>query len=282
MSEQAKKSVVPVPAATVLLIRDAGDGIEVFMVERSNRMHFASALVFPGGLVDPEDSDPSLLARCDGIEGLSENEAALRVAAVRETFEECGVVLARHSDVETVLEGEEAHSFYNKYHVALNAGELEWREIVSKENLRLCCDRLEYFAHWITPEGRPKRFDTHFFLARMPRRQKAEHDGSESVHSIWVRPPEAVAAGESGDRNVMFPTRLNLELLEQNNNVDDAMNVTMEREIVTVLPQSKPLSERDDHRIMSIPEAAGYGSGKFLVDGDSISPIEDCRRKSHD
>ncbi len=275
MSEKAKKMLLPVPAATVLLIRDSDEGVEVFMVERSNRMHFASARVCPGGLVDPEDSDPSLLARCDGIEGLSETEAALRVAGVRETFEECGVVLARHSEVETVLEGQEAQDFYKKYHAALNAGELEWGDIVSIENLRLCCDRLAYFAHWITPEGRPKRFDTHFFLARMPRRQKAEHDGSESVHSIWVRPPEAIAAGESGDRNVMFPTRLNLELLEQNSTVDDAIDVTTERDIVTVLPESTPLSERDDHRIMSIPKAAGYGSGKFLVDGDSITPIED-------
>lgn len=275
MSEQSKNTATPVPAATVLLIRDAEDGVEVFMVERSHRMHFASALVFPGGLVDPEDSDPSLLTRCDGIDGLTEAEAALRVAGVRETFEECGVVLARHADVETVLEGNEAHGFYEKYHSALNAGDVEWGEIVAKEDLRLCCDRLAYFAHWITPLGRPKRFDTHFFLARMPRRQKAEHDGSESVHSVWVRPPEAVAAGESGERNVMFPTRLNLELLEQNGTVDDAMSVAAGREVVTVLPKSKPIDGNDDHRIMTIPEAAGYGSGRFLVDGDKISPLTD-------
>ena len=109
----------------------------------------------------------------------------------------------------------------------------------------------------------------------MPRRQKAEHDSSESVHSVWVRPPEAVAAGESGERNVMFPTRLNLELLEQNGTVDDAMSVAAGREVVTVLPKSKPIDGNDAHRIMTIPEAAGYGSGRFLVDGDKISPLTD-------
>jgi len=275
MADEKKKPATPVPAATVLLIRDTDDGIEVFMVERSNRMHFASALVFPGGLVDPEDSEDRLLSRCDGIEGISTEEAALRIAGVRETFEECGVVLARHSSVETVLEGDEAQAFFDKYHTALNAGDVEWGEIVAKEDLVLCCDRLAYFAHWITPEGRPKRFDTHFFLARMPCRQHAAHDGNESVQSVWMRPPSAIEAGERDERNVMFPTRLNLELLEHNKTVEDAMAVTADRTIVTVLPKSKPIDGNDDHRIMMIPEAAGYGSGKFLVDGGKVLPIAD-------
>lgn len=274
MSDKMKSPPIPVPAATVLLIRDGEEGVEVFMVERSNRMHFASALVFPGGLVDPEDSEEALIGRCDGVAGLSQEAAALRIAGVRETFEECGVVLARHSSKETVLEGDEAAAFYDTYHGPLNAGEIGWSEIIEKEDLMLCCDRLAYFAHWITPESRPKRFDTHFFLARMPRRQNAVHDGNESVHSVWVRPPAAIAAGESGERNVMFPTRLNLELLDRNETVDTAMAVTSEREVVTVLPKSKPI-DGDAHREMTIPEAAGYGSGRFLVNGDKISPIRD-------
>ena len=274
MPDENKKPAIPVPAATVLLIRDGDEGIEVFMVERNSRMHFASALVFPGGLVDPEDTDDALIARCDGVAGLSKDEAALRIAGVRETFEECGVVLARHTSVKTVLEGDEAAAFYDKYHVALNKGDVGWGEIIEKEDLILCCDRMAYFAHWITPEGRPKRFDTHFFLARMPRRQNAVHDGNESVQSVWVRPPSAVEAGEKGERNVMFPTRLNLELLEVNANVEAAMEVTVGREIVTVLPRSKEV-DGDAHRIMTIPEAAGYGSGRFLVNGDKISPIVD-------
>jgi len=274
MPNQNKTPVTPVPAATVLLIRDGDEGLEVFMVERSNRMHFASALVFPGGKVDPEDSDATLLERCDGIEGLDAGAAALRIAAVRETFEECGVVLARHSSVETVLEGDEAAAFYDQYHVALNAGDVGWEEIIQKEDLILCCDRLAYYAHWITPEGRPKRFDTHFFLARMPRRQHAVHDGGESVHSVWVRPPSAIAAGERGDRNVMFPTRLNLEMLERSDSVDAAIAEANAREIVTVLPKTHFI-EGDEHRVMTIPAAAGYGSGRFLVKGDKITPMAD-------
>lgn len=274
MPDRPKTPVIPVPAATVLLIRDGEAGLEVFMVERSDRMHFASALVFPGGKVDAEDADAGLLARCDGIDGLSPAEAALRVAAVRETFEECGVVLARHATVETVLEGDEAAAFYAKYHAPLNAGTAAWGDIVAAEGLRLCCDRLSYFAHWITPEGRPKRFDTHFFLARMPRRQNAVHDGSESVHSVWVRPPDAVEAGARGDRNVMFPTRLNLELLERNDSVDAAIRAAAGRAIVTVLPKTHTI-DGDAHRIMTIPPEAGYGASRFLVKGDAITPIEE-------
>lgn len=274
MPDDRKNPVTPVPAATVLLIRDGAEGLEVFMVERSDRMHFASALVFPGGKVDDEDSDPGLLGRCDGIEGLSSAAAALRVAAVRETFEECGVVLARRSSVATVLEGDEAAAFYGKYHARLNAGEVAWDDIIVAEDLVLCCDRLTYFAHWITPEGRPKRFDTHFFLARMPRRQHAVHDGGESVLSVWVRPPDAIAAGERGDRNVMFPTRLNLELLERSNSVDEAIAEAAGRPIVTVLPKSQAI-DGDSHRIMTIPPEAGYGASRFLVKGDAITPIRE-------
>ena len=275
MEDDKKKPVTPVPAATVLLIRDTDQGLEVFMVERNNRMHFASALVFPGGLVDPEDFEERLLTRCDGIEGLSADEAALRIAGVRETFEECGVVLARHSSAETVLEGDEAQAFYDKYHASLNAGDVEWGEIVEQEDLVLCCDRFAYFAHWITPEGRPKRFDTHFFLARMPRRQHAAHDGNESVQSVWVLPKNAIEAGERDERNVMFPTRLNLELLDHNGTVEQAMEVTNARDVVTVLPKSKLIDTNIDHRVMTIPLAAGYGSEKFLVDGGKILPIEE-------
>ena len=94
------------------------------------------------------------------------------------------------------------------------------------------------------------------------------------MQSVWVRPPSAVEAGEKGERNVMFPTRLNLELLEVNATVEAAMEVTVGREIVTVLPRSKEV-DGDAHRIMTIPEAAGYGSGRFLVNGDKISPIVD-------
>ena len=99
----------------------------------------------------------------------------------------------------------------------------------------------------------------------MPRRQKAEHDGSESVHSVWVRPPEAVAAGESGERNVMFPTRLNLELLEQNGTVDDAMSVASGREVVTVLPKSKPIDGNDpqDHDYSRGRRYAGAFPGRW-------------------
>ncbi len=254
--------VFPVPAATVLLIRDGAEGIEVFLVERGSGLHFGSALVFPGGKVDPEDGEPAIFERCDGLDSLSAEEAALRVAAVRETFEESGVILARRAGCETVLEEDEAAAFYERYHGLLNAGKAEWLAVVMAEDLILCCDRLAYFAHWITPADRPRRFDTHFFLARAPRRQKAIHDGGESVHSAWMRCAEAVESGESGRHNVMFPTRLNLERLGRSANVDVAMALAEQESVVTVLPTSQP---QKDGRIMTIPAAAGYGASQFLV-----------------
>ena len=273
MPNDTEKSVVPIPASTVLLIRDIDDGLEVFMVERSSKMHFASALVFPGGMVDPEDSEAAVLERTDGIEGLSAAAAALRIAAVRETFEESGVVLARHAGVETVLEGDEAAAFYEKYHAPLNAGDVDWPEIVVAEDLILSCDRLAYFAHWITPEGRPKRFDTHFFLARMPRRQNAVHDGGESVHSVWVRPADGRALGESGERNVMFPTQMNLSKLSSSETVDAAIEAANANEVVTVQPKPQYI-DGDRDRVMAIPAEAGYGAARFRFTDNKLIPVD--------
>ena len=169
----------PVPArlaATVLMVRDGGSGLEVFMVKRHRQIEFASgALVFPGGAVDPGDGEIAA-ARFD------DRERAMRIAAVRETFEESGVLLARARGAAGWLAGERAGK------IAAKHGGRAFTEIVAAENLELGLDALILFAHWITPKGLPKRFDTHFYIVAAPADQVARHDGpSRSTPSGSIR-----------------------------------------------------------------------------------------------
>ena len=156
-------------AATVLMVRDGASGLEVFMVKRHRQIEFASgALVFPGGAVDPGDRDIAAA-------GFDDRERAMRVAAIRETFEESGVLLARVGGAAGWLEGERAETFARQYQGRAFA------EAVAAESLELGLKSLILFAHWITPRALPKRFDTHFYIVAAPAGQIARHDGSESV-----------------------------------------------------------------------------------------------------
>ena len=159
-----KRPFSPLPSSTILLVRDGNDGLEVFMVVRHHKIDFASgALVFPGGKVDPQDGWPDMRTFCDGAEGLADESLSLRIAAIREVFEECGILLARKDGQNTLLNATQLKSL-EIYRNALNKKEVDMQTFVSKENLRLACDQLHHFAHWVSPEMLPKRFDTHFYL----------------------------------------------------------------------------------------------------------------------
>jgi 8-oxo-dGTP pyrophosphatase MutT (NUDIX family) len=226
------------PASTVLLLRDGAAGMEVFMVVRHHQIDFASgALVFPGGRVEPADA---VIAGGD-------EAGAFRVAAVRETWEECGVLLARPG-VAPPAEGE-------------FAAMLAARALVPD------IGAMAHFAHWITPIPVPKRFDTHFFLAAAPADQDALHDGHEAVDSVWIRPRDALAAAEDGSRKVVFPTRMNLLKLARHDSVAEAFAAARATPVVTVMPEMRMGPEG---RILRIPAAAGYGGEEFLA-GDPPS-----------
>ena len=226
-------------AATVLLVRDAaGGGLEVFMVERHHQIDFATgALVFPGGKVDDADTDPRLRARCAGAEALDDAALALRVAAIRETFEECGVLLA--------------HGL-----ARAPAADPDFTGLVLRESLALACDRLVPFAHWITPEVVPKRFDTYFFLAAAPADQLALHDGRESVDSLWIAPAAALGEAEAGRRTIIYPTLMNLARLAQARDVADAFARAAAQPVVTVQPALAVGA--GGKRELRIPADAGY------------------------
>ncbi|RTM09355.1 MAG: NUDIX hydrolase [Bradyrhizobiaceae bacterium] len=245
------------PASTILLLRDGekADGtgrgeVEVFMMVRHHQIEFNSgALVFPGGSVDAGDNE--IVARSDlysGGEGLTESDRGFRIAAIRETFEESGILLARE--------------IADKHRVALNEHKVSFLSILADNNLQLALDTLVPYAHWITPEGMPKRFDTWFFLAAAPPDQLGAHDGRESTDSIWVSPREAVEGGENGRFKLPFPTTRNLIRLAKQPTVQAAMDHARGLSIVTVMPV---MTKTETGRQLRIPREAGYDGEVFEV-----------------
>lgn len=249
-------------SATVLLARDGAEGLELFMVVRHHEIDFASgALVFPGGSLDSSDRDPRITALSDGIGDLDPDTVALRVAAAREAFEECGVLLARDR-AGSMVDGARATALGDLYRTDLEAGRIGMSDIAEREGLRLALDTLVPFAHWITPTHMPKRFDTHFFLAPAPADHVLAHDGREAVDSIWISPERALHEADAGQRTVIFPTRLNLEKAGRLGTVEDAIRQCRASPVVTVMPR---MEKRGERRIMHIPLDAGYGACEFEV-----------------
>ena len=263
MEHKDYSQVVAKPAATVLLVRDSDDGIEVFMVKRHHKIDFASgAMVFPGGKVDGADAEQCLREYCADADKFDDVELALRVAAVRETFEECGVLLARPRGSRELVDAKrlaELQGWAKKLHgnVATMA------DFAAAENLELALDELAYFAHWVTPPLVHKRFDTHFYLVKAPIDQIAVHDGSESVESEWAKPGTIVAAADADDVRLVFATRLNLIKLGGFGDAGSALAATRAATIVTVSPKLE--SFVDGVRTLRIPLAAGYGGEIFEV-----------------
>lgn len=253
MSES--KTIVPaVPAATIVLLRPAPPTFEMFMIVRHHQIDFASgALVFPGGKVDHGDADPQVAACCDGANA-DPTLRAIQVGAIREAFEECGVLLACPEGSRDLVDGARLAEL-DHYRDLIHGGELTLLEFLEKESLRLACDRLVPFAHWITPEMMPKRFDTHFFLVAAPADHVAVHDGHESVDSVWIDPAQAVADANTGSRTIIFPTLRNIAKLAAADSVEDAISRARDQPVVTVMPW---MEKRDDGTYLRIPEAAGY------------------------
>jgi 8-oxo-dGTP pyrophosphatase MutT (NUDIX family) len=246
------ETVTPRLASTVLLVRDGAGGLEVFMVVRHHKIDFASgALVFPGGSVDPGDyeiaADP---ARCGATAGLDEQRRALRVAAVRETFEECGVLLARPRGSTELIDGTRCAA------IAARAPGRAFGELIAAEDLTLALDALTPFAHWITPPIMSKRFDTHFYIVAAPADQAAMHDGSESVDSTWINPRRALVDAEAGTYTMVFATRLNVQMLAESADAAAAVAAARARRIVTVEPKAV---KSETGFTLTIPGEAGYG-----------------------
>jgi len=237
---------VPRPAATVILVRPATQrGLCVYMTRRSAKSRFMPEVhVFPGGAVDPEDRDVVAQGR---IVGAAHGPAAeLTVAALRELFEEAGILIA--SDARGNL-------------VALDDGELAalraeraagapFAELLARHALRLDARELAYYSNWVTPERERIRFDAHFFLARAPEKQIARADAVEVHDGEWIAPADALARAARGEFAIIFPTRMHLERLAAFDDVDALFAHARERVVRPVMPV-----EREDGAIAFASEA---------------------------
>tara|TARA_B100001964_G_scaffold245551_1_gene333321 strand:- start:3356 stop:4105 length:750 start_codon:yes stop_codon:yes gene_type:complete len=242
------------------------NGLEVFTVIRHHQIDFASgALVFPGGRVDAGDAE--VRDHCEGAVKMDGAACAFMAGAIREAFEECGILLARTAGESDLISGERLATL-EPYRDSLHEGKISLLEFLQKEKLTLAFDHLQHFAHWITPEMMPKRFDTHFYLAVAPEDHIAVHDGHESVDSIWISPQDAIEGADTGKYTIIFPTRLNIEMLGESTSVENAIEMAKARTIIPVLPQ---LESREDGEYLCIPVEAGYRVIEFRME-DIIKP----------
>ena len=244
------------PAATVMLVRDhAVNGLEVFMLQRTMKAAFAKGMyVFPGGRVDDVDDATELEAICDqftdahasSLLGVPRGGLAYWIAAIRECFEEAGVLLARHADEQDALrfDSSDSERRFVELRRAVNDGELAFTDMCLKEHLRLTTDTMQYVSHWITPIGEVRRFDTRFFIAPAPKAQEPLHDDRETIDSLWVSPHEALERFERGDLAMIPPTISNLEFLMPHWTTAEALAAASRVGTpVTVLPKLRTDSE---------------------------------------
>ncbi len=211
--------LVPRPAATLMLVRDAAAGMEVFMIRRTHSAAFmGGAHVFPGGALDAADAAVEMAACCAGLDdaeasrmlGVERGGLAYWAAAVRECFEEAGLLLAHDEAGEYADLHRHADDFV-RWRARVRAGEATLADLCREESLRLAAGRLAYYSHWITQPGRPRRFDTRFFVAEAPPAQTPAHDNSEAIEHLWIRPEKALECHRRGEMQLVFPTIKTLE-----------------------------------------------------------------------
>jgi 8-oxo-dGTP pyrophosphatase MutT (NUDIX family) len=231
-----------------MLLRDidtpSEPAIEVFMVRRVIQSDFApDVYVFPGGSVSVDDRAAE---QAEGVctpvapgvadpEGRTMLGTGTRAAAIRELFEEAGVLLAYRVEQILAINKEDVLRF-DSYRQAFHQRKGSLIEMAYAENLRLATDRLGYFTHWITPEGMPKRFDTHFFITTAPAEQQAAHDRLETSEGIWISPAEALARHERGAFPLVFATIYQLRELAAFHSVKQALESTAMQHVATRIP----------------------------------------------
>jgi 8-oxo-dGTP pyrophosphatase MutT (NUDIX family) len=255
---------VPRDAATVVVLRTAADGagVETLMLRRTAAMKFApGAYVFPGGSVDPADygaevgwHGPSPAEFGARLGASAEVARALVCAAVRETFEESGVLLAGVPGSPVPVPAGPA---WDADRAALAAGTLTLAELLSRRGLVLRADLLMPWARWVTPEGEPRRFDARFFAAALPDGQQAVGHEAEAEHVAWLRPADAIDAARAGEISLLPPTAATLSHLASAVAAGAGLSsiLATHRTIEPVCPR---LELEDGQAWLVIPDGVGY------------------------
>ncbi len=272
-NEAPPPGVAPaLPAASVLVVRDGRAGLEVLVTLRSRRMRFAGGmLVFPGGRVDPSDAGARLACRQRPRRPLGTAERAFRFAALREAFEEAGLLLGARRENGRAVGEALRRRVERRYRARLLAGGISFVTLAEREGLRFDLGALVPFAHWVTPWESPKRFDTRFYLAAAPAGQRAGLiDAIENTHLAWRRPAEILEAWHAGAQPLMFPTRLNLMKLARARDVGTALALARRTPIHRLRPEI--VGPRGEGRRLVIPHDAGFGVTEARP--DELDPVE--------
>ena len=265
-------SVVPVDASTVMLLRpcsgEGEEGIEVLLVLRNRKSSFVPGYyVYPGGVIDAEDYGPGMERFVYGLDrhkaasllgDMQQADKALGVwvAAVRETFEEAGLLLARRRDGSPLaLTTEAERNRFGRYRRSLVKKEIAFSSILETEELVLNSEDLLYFSHWITPEPLPKRYDVRFFMAAHPAGQSVSHDGVELTSHVWLAPAAALKHYETGKIGMVLPQIVTLQELARFKTVEEVILSARKRHVPATLTR---MVQMDEKYVEVMPDGAVF------------------------
>ncbi len=261
-------------AATVMIVRDGNEGMEVLMLERSGKSEsFSGAFVFPGGKVDLDDAHDEyekLYAGHDDKEAsdilsVPKYGLAYWTGAIRECFEEAGILMAYDADGKLLdFDNEATKSRFAKHRDELNSGDKSLLDICKEENITLATDLLNYFSHWVTPTIIPRRFDTRFFVCKAPAAQEPLIDNHEAVSQCWITPAQALKRSKEGTFQIFFPTIAHIKAIGQYANTDELMKASAG---YTDIPRTLPMRlELPDGKMkILLPDEEGY---------DAVEPLK--------
>lgn len=275
----------PTDAATIIMLREAADGFEVFMVRRHSKSPFmANRYVYPGGKLDAADCTEVAARHVEGLTPVQARERlaeevdpstalGLFLAGIRETFEEAGVLLARRAGEEELIDltsDEEVAETFRVYRRQLMESDISLSEMAERENLLFPLDWLGYFAHWITPYVEPRRFDARFFVAIAPDSQRPLHDKRETTDSVWIRPADAVQRNQAGEFMLAPPTLRTLQQLAEFDSARGAFDWALVHDPPTILPH---MEQRHGQLWLFMP-----GDEEFPANDDKYAiaePVDD-------
>jgi 8-oxo-dGTP pyrophosphatase MutT (NUDIX family) len=286
--------VVIRPAATVMVVRDAvepdtgGSALEVLMVRRNLQSDFVGgAYVFPGGGVDPLDGGPEAEALSQGRDdveasillGVGTGGLAYWVAALRETFEEAGLLLATRPGGPPLLAGDAAEEArFVAQRALVNQGRRRFLDVCREEGLQLLVGDVHYFAHWITPRGAPRRYDTRFFVAAAPPGQRAAHDAGETIADTWISPRRALEGHRRGVFELIFPTIRNLQAISRFSTSAELLEAAEEasRSVPTIEPRVIADGDGVGHGVrIVLPGDEGYDDERANEAGEMADVVGD-------